>query len=314
MSAAATLPEAAGRPAPRLARRARALDGEGVHLWAAVAALAFLVAFIGYPMLANVVLSLQDVSLGNIASWDRPWVGLDNYREVIGDPLFGTVVWNTVAFTLGNVLLSFLIGLGLALFFDLGFPGAGFLRGLLLCCWILPPMVVGAVFKWMYATEFGLFNEIAVALGFERVHWIADPDIALVSVVIANVWYGTPFSMILLAAGLSTVPQELYEAAALDGAGRFRRFVHVTVPMLLPTMLAVLALTTIYTLRVFDLIWTVTRGGPVDSTNILPLWSFLYSFEFFRFGQGAAVACLSLVLVVGVGLLYVRSLRAETSL
>jgi multiple sugar transport system permease protein len=166
------------------------------------------------------------------------------------------------------------------------------------------------VFKWLMATDAGLIN---AAIG-ERVHWLSDPDMALLAVTLANVWYGTPFSMILIAAGLAGVPGELYEAAAIDGAGRVRRFFRVTLPILMPTLLAVLALTTIYTLRVFDLIWTMTRGGPVDATNILPLWSFLNSFELFRFGAGAAIACLSLVLVLIVGLLYVRSLRTETRL
>ena len=308
MSLAATLPAAAApRPLPR---RAAALDREGMHFWAAMLAVGFLVVFIGYPILANIVISVQEVTLGNIASWSRPFVGLENYREVIADPVFGQVVWNTLVFTAANVLLSCLFGLLLALFFDLGFPGAAFLRGVLLLGWILPPMVVGAVFKWLMATDAGLIN---AALD-QRIHWLSDPDMALVAVTLANVWYGTPFSMILIAAGLAGVPQELYEAAAIDGAGRVRRFFRVTLPILMPTLLAVLALSTIYTLRVFDLIWTMTRGGPVDSTNILPLWSFLNSFELFRFGAGAAIACLSLVLVLIVGLLYVRSLRTETRL
>jgi multiple sugar transport system permease protein len=294
----------------RLPRRAAALDRESVHLWAALAAIGFLAVFIGYPIAANLVISVQEVTLGNIASWNRPFVGLDNYREVIADPVFGQVVSNTLVFTAANVLLSCLFGLALALFFDLGFPGSAFLRGVLLLGWILPPMVVGAVFKWLLATESGLIN---AALG-ERIHWLSDPDMALLAVTLANVWYGTPFSMILIAAGLAGIPQELYEAAAIDGAGRIRRFLRVTLPMLMPTLLAVLALSTIYTLRVFDLIWTMTRGGPVDSTNILPLWSFLHSFELFRFGAGAAIACLSLLLVLAVGLLYIRSLRGETRL
>ncbi len=303
------------RPVPAtiahpLPRRSAALDRERVHLWAAMAAVGFLVVFIGYPIVANLVLSFQEVTLGNIASWDRPFIGLDNYREVIADPVFPQVLWNTFAFTLANVLLSCLFGLGLALFFDLGFPGSAFLRGVLLLGWILPPMVVGAVFKWLMATDTGLIN---AAIG-ARVHWLSDPDMALVAVTLANVWYGTPFSMILIAAGLAGIPQELYEAAAIDGAGRVRRFFRVTLPMLMPTLLAVLALSTVYTLRVFDLIWTMTRGGPVDATNILPLWSFLNSFELFRFGAGAAIACLSLVLVLLVGLLYIRSLRGETRL
>lgn len=307
MSASHALPGFAARPLPR---RAAGLDREGVHLWAAMAAVGFLAFFVGYPIVANLVISVQEVTLGNIASWNRPFIGLDNYREVIADPVFRQVVLNTLVFTAANVALSCLLGLALALFFDLGFPGAAFLRGLLLLGWILPPMVVGAVFKWLLATEYGLVN---AAIG-ARVHWLSDPDMALLAVTAANVWYGTPFSMILIAAGLAGIPQELYEAAAIDGAGRARRFWRVTLPMLMPTLLAVLALSTVYTLRVFDLIWTMTRGGPVDSTNILPLWSFLNSFELFKFGHGAAIACLSLLLVLLVGLLYVRSLRGETRL
>jgi len=307
VSASHALPGFAARPLPR---RAAGLDREGVHLWAAMAAVGFLAFFVGYPIVANLVISVQEVTLGNIASWNRPFIGLDNYREVIADPVFRQVVLNTLVFTAANVALSCLLGLALALFFDLGFPGAAFLRGLLLLGWILPPMVVGAVFKWLLATEYGLVN---AAIG-ARVHWLSDPDMALLAVTAANVWYGTPFSMILIAAGLAGIPQELYEAAAIDGAGRARRFWRVTLPMLMPTLLAVLALSTVYTLRVFDLIWTMTRGGPVDSTNILPLWSFLNSFELFKFGHGAAIACLSLLLVLLVGLLYVRSLRGETRL
>lgn len=292
------------------------LDSERIHVVAVAATLVWLVAFIGYPFAYNVVMSVQEVSFGNLRSMARPFVGLANYRDVIEDPLFLRVVGNTALFVIGNVLLSFVLGLALALFFDRGFPGAAFLRGLLLAGWILPPMVAGAVFKWILATEYGVLNEGLSLLGMTgtRIHWISDPDIALLSVTIANVWYGTPFTMILLAAGLATLPQELYEASALDGAGRWRRFLHVTLPLLMPTMLAVLALTTIYTLRVFDLIWTMTRGGPVDSTNILPLWSFLYSFELFRFGHGAAVATLSMVIVFVVAAIYVRSLRAEQRL
>jgi multiple sugar transport system permease protein len=294
--------------------RGSRFDSPRVYGVAAGVTLVYLLLFIGYPVAVNVVMSMQDVQLGNIASWRRPFIGLDNYREVIDDPLFARVLWNTLLFVGGNVLLSFVFGLVLALFFDLGFPGAAYIRGMLLGCWVLPPIVVGAVFKWILATENGVLNELLVTLGLPRAYWISDPDMALLSVTLANVWYGTPFTMILLAAGLAAMPQELYEAAALDGAGRARRFVHVTVPLLMPTMLAVLALTTIYTLRVFDLIWAMTRGGPVDATNILPLWSFLFSFELFKLGHGAAVASLSLLLVLGVAAVYVRSLRTEQRL
>ena len=123
--------------------------------------------------------------------------------------------------------------------------------------------------------------------------------------------FGTPFSMILIAAGLTGIPEEQYEAAALDGAGPVARFNHITLPALWPTLLAVSCLVTIYTMRAFDLIWTMTHGGPVDSSNIFPVWAYRLSFELFDFGGGAAVSTLMLVVVFIVALIYVRSVRAE---
>lgn len=276
-------------------------------------AIVYLLVLIGYPIAYNVLMSVQDVQIGNLTTIDRPFVGADNYRAFLDDPDLRLVVRNTVLFTLGNVLLSFLLGLALALFFELRFPGAGYMRGLVLAAWFLPAMVIGAIYKWLLATDAGLLNQVLVVTGLTgtRINWLSNPDLALAAVTAANVWYGTPFAMILLSAGLATLPRELYEAAALDGAGPWQRLRHVTLPLLRPTMLAVLALTTIYTLRVFDLLWTMTRGGPASSTTILPLWSYVYSFELFRFGIGAAISSMLLLAVIVVAWLYTRSLRHE---
>ena len=177
-------------------------------------------------------------------------------------------------------------------------------------------MVIGAIFKWLLATDAGLINQTLSYLGLvtERLNWLSNPDLALPAVTVANVWYGTPFTMILLSAGLAALPRDVYEAAAIDGAGAWGRFRYITLPLLKPTMLAVLALSTIYTLRVFDLLWTMTRGGPASSTTILPLWSYLFSFELFKFGVGAAVSSLLLLAVIGVAWIYTRSLRHEQQL
>jgi multiple sugar transport system permease protein len=133
-------------------------------------------------------------------------------------------------------------------------------------------------------------------------------------VVIANIWYGVPFNMILIAAGLAGIPRDIYEAAALDGAGPVRRFFSMTLPMLRPTVYAVVTLSTIYTMRAFDLIWTMTHGGPVDASNIFPVWSYRLSFEQFDFGAGAAISTTMLFVVFIVALIYVRSVRAENQL
>lgn len=274
---------------------------------------AYLAFFVGYPVFYNFLMSFQQVTLGNIAAFWRPFVGADNYRYLFADPIFPKVLANSALFVGGNVLMQLLFGLGLALLFSLRFPGAGYFRGLVLAGWMLPPLVIGALWKWMFATEFGVVNYFLAALGFaaEPVYWLSDPATALFAVTAANIWFGLPFNMILISAGLNNIPDELYEAASLDGAGRTLRFWFVTLPLLRATLLAVVCLSTIYTMRAFDLIWAMTKGGPIDSTNVFPLWSYQLSFDFFRFGPGAAVATLSFAVVFCVSLLYIRSLKRE---
>src|SRR5215216_6540594 len=181
----------------------------------------YLLAFVGFPIVYNVLMSLQEVTLGNIAELVRPFVGLDNYRQAIADPAFRKVLINSLLFVSVNVIGQIGIGLGVALFFAQKFPGAHYMRGLLLASWMLPALVVGALWKWLFATEYGVVNFALAGLRLtgEPIHWLSDPAIALTSVTIANIWFGMPFSMILIAAALTGIPQELYEAAALDGAG-----------------------------------------------------------------------------------------------
>jgi multiple sugar transport system permease protein len=301
-------------------QRRRTLDSllDSSAIWPPMIGLAalFLAFFVGYPVLYNIVMSAQDVTIGNIASFDRPWVGLQNYWRLIEDPLFGLVVWNTIAFVVANVAIQFVLGLGLALFFQQDFPGNGFLRGVILGAWVLPPLVISAVWKWLLASDNGIVNHALQSLGIvnEQIYWLSDPSMALAAVIIANIWYGVPFNMILIAAGLAGIPRDIYEAAALDGAGPVRRFFSMTLPMLRPTIYAVVTLSTIYTMRAFDLIWTMTHGGPVDASNIFPVWSFRLSFEQFDFGAGAAISTTMLFVVFIVALIYVRSVRAENQL
>lgn len=273
----------------------------------------YMIAFVGYPVVYNLVISVQDVQLGNLNTWFRPFVGLENYRELFRDPTFFLVLWNSVIFVIANVVLQIVFGLAIALFFDNGFPGARYMRGLFLAAWVLPPLVIGALWKWMYAAEYGVINAFLQATGLsaEAVYWLSDPDIVLYAVILANLWFGTPFIMLLLSAGLSNIPQEYYEAASLDGAGAIARFRFVTLPMLKATLLAVACLATVYTMRAFDLIWALSHGGPVNASNVLPLFSYQLSFEQFKFGGGAAVATFSFVVVFLVALAYVRTIKHE---
>lgn len=310
--AAGTMAGGVGRHRPASVLE-RAADSRAAYGALVALTLAFLLAFVGYPVVYNLLMSFQEVTVATMARLDRPWVGTANFEAVLADPLFPLVLRNSLVFTIACVLAQVVLGFALALFFSLPFPGAAWFRGVILAGWILPLLVVGAIFKWLYATNGGLINEALLGLGLlaRPVNWLSSPDLSLLSIVLANIWYGTPFAMILLAAGLAGLPQELYEAAHLDGAGPWQRFRHVTLPLMKPSLLAVLTLCTIYTLRAFDLLFSMTGGGPAFSSTTLPLWSFVFSFQQFDFGKGAAIASLMFVVVILAGSLYIRSLRSE---
>ena len=292
-------------PAPSRKGRGR-ISQSLLYVFLAIPIL-YLMALVAFPVAYNVIMSLQEVTLGNIVAFNRPWVGLDNYREVLGDPDFHKVLLNSLLFVGANVIAQLGIGLGVALFFSQRFPGVHFLRGLLLAAWMLPALVVGALWKWLFATQYGVIN---FAIG-RPVHWLADPSLSLASVTIANIWFGMPFSMILVSAALTGIPLEPYEAASLDGAGPFQRFRYITLPALRPALLAIACLITIYTMRAFDLIFAMTGGGPLDSSNVLPLFSYQFTFQQFRFGIGAAIGTFAFIIVFAVALLYVNTLRRE---
>lgn len=281
-----------------------------LFLWVPVG---YLLAFVGFPIVFNLVASVQKVTVGNIADFARPFVGFDNYLQVLADPAFRKVLVNSLIFVSVNVVAQVGIGLAVALFFAQRFAGAHWMRGALLAGWMLPALVVGALWKWIFATQYGLANYAlqSVAGAIPPVHWLSDPAVSLLSVIVANIWFGMPFSMILIAAGLTGIPGELYEAAALDGAGPISRFRFITLPALGPTLLAVACLVTIYTMRAFDIIFTMTEGGPLDSSNVLPVMSYQFSFQRFQFGPGAAVGTFAFVIVFAVALLYVRTLGRE---
>ena len=203
----------------------------------------YLAVFIGYPVVYNLVMSVQEVNVGNLRHMNRPFVGLANYVKLVDDPLFWTVTRNTAVFVAVNVSLQCVGGLALAMYFAQRFPGAGWLRGLILAGWMLPPLVIGAVWKWMLTSDNGIVNFALQWLGLAsgKVYWLSDPDVALASVTVANIWFGLPFNMILIAAGLAGIPRDIYEAAALDGAGAVRRFFSITLPLLAPTLYALVA-------------------------------------------------------------------------
>lgn len=288
-------------------------DGRGFDAVLIWLGLGYLLVFSAFPIVYTVVMSFQTVDMFTLASFDRPFVGLANYREVLGSPLASTVFWNTVQFVVLSIVFQLSIGFGLALFFQLDFPAAGYLRGLFLAGWIMPALVVGAVWRWILAGDGGVLNYALLSLGLveERVFWLSDPAYSLYAVTLANIWLGIPFNMILLSVGLAAIPRDVYEAAELDGAGPFERFRSITLPLMRSHLGAVTALGVIFTLQQFDLVAALTQGGPANSSNLAQYWSWQLSFQTYDISLGSTVSVLMIVFVIAVAAIYTRSTRHE---
>ncbi|PYE87837.1 carbohydrate ABC transporter permease [Phyllobacterium leguminum] len=290
-------------------------DGSGFDILLLALALVYLVAFSAFPIIYNIIMSLQTVDLFTLASFNRPFVGLKNYYDILSQPVAPLILWNTVKFVVLSIVFQLSIGFGLALFFHQDFPGATYLRGLFLAGWIMPALVVGAIWKWLLAGDFGVFNYILMSSGItdDRIFWLSNPDVALYAVIIANVWLGIPFNMLLLSVGLAGIPRDVYEAAELDGAGPFTRFRSITLPLMRAQLGAVISLGIIFTLQQFDLIAALTQGGPADSSNVAQYWSWQLSFQTYEISLGSAVSVLMILFVIVVAAVYVRPTRHEHS-
>jgi multiple sugar transport system permease protein len=214
-------------------------------------------------------------------------------------------------FTVASLAFQFSIGLALAVFFHQHFPLSRTLRALFLVPWLLPLIVSASTWSWMLNTDAGVVNAALGALGVDPVNWLTSPRWSLLSVIIANIWIGVPFNLVVLYSGLRSIPDMVYEAAALDGATGWHRFWRITFPLLRPVSAITLLLGSIYTLKVFDIIWIMTRGGPTDSSSTFATWSYRLGFGNLlpSFGPGAAVGNLLIVLALVAGLVYLRVQR-----
>jgi multiple sugar transport system permease protein len=309
----ALAPPVGARRPPRARSRLRRWQRQvGPYLFV-LPAVVFLLGLLIYPVLFNIQISFQDLKASNLLRGGASWVGLENYRAVITDPLFAKAALHSVVFTVVSVVFQIGLGLGLALIYDRKFLGASFMRSLFLVAYAVPIVVVGAVFKWLLDGQFGFVNWVLRSIGVMNgpTYWLDSVSTALGAVIMMNIWIGIPFNLIVLLAGLRGIPAEYYEAAALDGAGPIRRFRYITLPLLRPTMLAVGILGIIFTFKMFDVIWASTRGGPAGATEVLPTFGFKLVFEQFQFGKGAAVLNMMFVVLFLLSLAYLMVLRRE---
>lgn len=268
----------------------------------------YMAAMIVYPILYNVVMSFKDVDIMNFATGASKFVGLEMYEDIFSDKVTWVAIKNTLTFTLWCLLFQLPLGFGLALFFSRKFKLAGFLRGINVIAWMIPMVAVAGIFKYMFNSDIGIINQILMKLHIvsKPIQWLAYGDTAMAAVVIANIWKGVPFNMILLATALTTLPEDIFESASIDGATKMQQFFYITVPLLKPAIISVLTLGFIYTFKVFDLVYVMTGGGPGSSTEMLSTLAYRYSFGEYNFSQGSAISNVLFVLLMLVGLVYIR--------
>lgn len=266
--------------------------------------------FIAYPFVKGVMLSVTDAKVGVPGHF----VGLQNFKEVWNDSIFRVAVWNTCVYTLVATVVKLALGLWLAVLLNQNFKGKTLTRAFILLPFIIPTVLSTLAWKWMFDPTFSVFNWILFRLDVihGRINWLGDPDLALISVIIVNVWRGLPFYAITLLAGLQTISPELHEAAAIDGARAWQRFRHVTWPLLLPVTLVVTLFSVIQTFADFQLVYVLTGGGPANATQLFATYAYQIGIGTGLLSQGATISLAVfpvLLLVVIVQLFYIRKVE-----
>ena len=260
-------------------------------------AVIYMLVFIGYPIVYNWVISFQDATAFTLKDSGRAFIGFSNYKAIFSDPTFAHAIQHTFIYTIGCLVIQFTIGFLLAMFFAKKFTLAKPIRGLVVISWMLPVTVTALVFKFMFSQDSGIINTLLMNLHIidEPIGWLLNGGTGMAVLIIANSWVGIPFNMLLLTTGLNNISTDVYEAASIDGATKRQQFFKITLPLLKPTIMSTLVLGFVLTFKVFDLVYVMTGGGPVDSTEVLSTYSYKLSFQQFQFGQGAAAACVLFV-------------------
>jgi ABC-type sugar transport system permease subunit len=269
---------------------------------------AILLVFLIFPLSWNIYIALHDVSLTTLLKeWE--YVGLENFVTLFDDPNFYTSLKVTLMFVGGSVALQFGVGILMALVLNQQIRGSGVYRAILIIPWTISAVIAAFSFKFILDDNFGILNYILNQLGMESVGWLSDPNIVIWSLVIANTWYGTPFTLLFLTAGLLSINPSLYEAARIDGASKMRSLFHITLPLLMPFMIINLILITMWSVNLFDIQLIMTGGGPLFSSTTTSLYMYRQAFEFGLLSKGAAAGIILILINLTVAVIYVKFLR-----
>lgn len=272
--------------------------------------LVILAVVIFYPLVRVLAYSVTDANL--IIAQQEKYIGLDNFDYLINqDTIFRTAIKNTLIFTLSSIIGGFVLGFMLALLLNEAIPFRNIVRGAALVPWVVPGVIVALLTLYMFNGEVGVINYTLKSTGVihKFIPWFGSLDYAMWAVIIPNVWNQTPFYMLMLLAGLQTRPDDLMEAAKIDGAGSVARFRYITLPHLSKVIMIITALMVIWNFNNFDLIWTTTQGGPVNATMVLSVYVYRQAFVSFSTGYASAIAVLWLLGLLAFSFFYIRAME-----
>lgn len=314
-SAAVDIGDGAGA-ANAPARHRSGPPGRNIERWVGVGFIAplviYLLVFFLYPLIRNVDLSIHDYNVMAFVTGHADYVGFKNHLAVLQNPEFGQVLLNTLLFTVGSIIFQYIIGLALSVFFKNKFPLSSLLRGLFLIPWLLPLIVSGSIWSWMMDSTYGVIDSFIGIFGIGPVDWLTSPHTALLGVTIANIWLGIPFNLVILYSGLENISEDVYEAASIDGATGWQKFLRITFPLLKPVTAITLLLGFIYTLKVVDIIWIMTKGGPGTSSLTMSVMSYQSAFGtgIPDFSTASAIGNMLILIAVIFGFIYLGIQRS----
>lgn len=307
--AADATPSEAGERRPAVRREFTARSGLTALIYLAPAAIVVAV-FTYYPMVRGSQMAFREWNLADLTS--TPWIGLENFASLFEDPIFHTVLTNTVFWVLGSLLPQFILGFALALLLWRRFPLRGAYQALVFFPWAVSGFLIGLLFRWMFNAEFGVVNDLLRKVGLidQAVPWLADPDLARFSVIIANVWYGVTFFTIMILAALQSVPAEMLEAGSIDGAGKTRSLFSLVIPSIRTTLVLTVLLRTIWIFNFPDIIYGMTGGGPAHETDIVVTWMINLTLQG-NYGRASALGLLAVGTLTVFAIFYLAALKSE---
>ena len=304
-------PVSKGGRAVRRSRLTDLIDNEqalGYLLVAPVVVL--LLALVAYPFFMAIGYALSDRTLAD----PGVFIGLENFELLWENQIYRQTLRNTFIFTAGSVAIRLVLGVALALLLNESFRGRRAVRAAILLPWIVPTVLGTMAWLWMFNPNFSVLNYILVQSGLmkEGLNWLTDPNLALFSVLLVNAWRGVPFMAITVLAGLQAIPHDLYDASAIDGAGKLQRFRYVTLPLVMPVLLTALVLSIIWTFSDFGIVYGLTKGGPMNATHVLATLSYQTGLASGNIGEGAAISLTMLPVLLVLIIWQLRRIRRST--